>query len=45
MAVNYKDEHIIDLIDIVRQFDDGVIAVDNLNLYVRKGEFVTFFAT
>ena len=42
MAVNYKDEHIIDLIDIVRQFDDGVIAVDNLNLYVRKGEFVTF---
>ena len=42
MAVNYKDEHIIDLIDIVRQFDDGVVAVDNLNLYVRKGEFVTF---
>ena len=36
MAVNYKDEHIIDLIDIVRQFDDGVIAVDNLNLYVGK---------
>ena len=42
MAVNYKEEHIIDLIDIVREFDDGVIAVDNLNLYVRKGEFVTF---
>ncbi len=35
-------EKIIELVDITRQFDDGVVAVDNLNLYVRKGEFITF---
>ncbi len=35
-------EKIIELINIQRKFDDGVIAVDGLNLYVRKGEFITF---
>ncbi len=39
---NVKKEKIIELVDITRQFDDGVIAVDNVNLYVRKGEFITF---
>lgn len=37
-----KSEKIIELVGITRQFEDGMIAVDNINLYVRKGEFVTF---
>ena len=32
---------IIQLIDVCKQFD-GVSVVENMNLYVRKGEFVTF---
>ena len=39
---NVKDEKIIELVRLTRQFEDGVIAVDNIDLYVRKGEFVTF---
>ena len=35
-----KEEKIIELIDIEKTFD-GQTAVENLNLYVRKGEFVT----
>ena len=41
MAEN-KKEKIIELVDLKRQFEDGVVAVDSINLYVRKGEFVTF---
>ena len=37
-----SDEKIIELINLNRTFDDGVVAVDNINLYVRKGEFITF---
>jgi spermidine/putrescine transport system ATP-binding protein len=37
-----KSEKIIELVGITRQFEDGMVAVDNINLYVRKGEFVTF---
>ncbi len=37
-----KSEKIIELVGLTRQFDDGMIAVDNINLYVRKGEFITF---
>lgn len=37
-----KKEKIIELKNITRQFEDGVVAVDNINLYVRKGEFITF---
>ena len=37
-----SDEKIIQLVNLNRTFDDGVVAVDNINLYVRKGEFVTF---
>ena len=37
-----KREKIIEIIDLTRQFDDGVVAVDNISFYVRKGEFVTF---
>ena len=33
---------IIELQNVKRQFEDGVVVVDNLNLYVRKGEFITF---
>ena len=35
-------ENIIELIDITRKFEDGLIAVDGVNLSVKKGEFVTF---
>ena len=37
-----KNEKIIELVNITREFEDGLVAVDNINLYVRKGEFVTF---
>ncbi len=33
---------IIELQNVKRQFEDGVVVVDDLNLYVRKGEFITF---
>ena len=36
------DQKIIELVNLTRTFDDGVVAVDNVNLYVRQGEFVTF---
>ena len=36
-----KQSKIIQLIDVCKQFD-GVSVVENMNLYVRKGEFVTF---
>lgn len=34
--------HIINFVNVSKIFDDGTIAVDNFNLYVRKGEFITF---
>lgn len=37
-----KDENIIELKNITRRFEDGYIAVDNINLTIKKGEFVTF---
>ena len=36
-----KEEKIIELIGVEKVFD-GQTAVENLNLYVRKGEFITF---
>ncbi len=36
-----KSNRIIELIDVCKQFD-GVSVVEKMNLYVRKGEFVTF---
>ena len=36
-----KQTKIIQLIDVCKEFD-GVSVVENMNLYVRKGEFVTF---
>ena len=36
-----KDEKIIELIGVEKVFD-GQTAVENFNLYVRKGEFITF---
>ncbi len=42
MAKDQNNERkIIELIDVHKQFD-GVTVVENMNLYVRKGEFVTF---
>ncbi len=37
-----KSDKIIEIVGLTRQFDDGVIAVDNIDLDIRKGEFVTF---
>ena len=42
MANVKNNDKIIELVDITRQFEDGVVAVDNMNLYVKKGEFITF---
>ena len=42
MANAKNFDKIIELVDITRQFEDGVVAVDNMNLYVKKGEFITF---
>lgn len=36
------NENIIELIDVRKVFDDETIAVDNFNLKIKKGEFVTF---
>ena len=36
-----KAEKIIELINVTKSYD-GTVVVDNENLYVRKGEFVTF---
>ena len=37
-----KRDDIINLVDLRKEFDDGFVAVDNINLYVRRGEFITF---
>ncbi len=42
MNKNNSAENIIELIDVRKVFDDETVAVDNFNLQVRKGEFVTF---
>ncbi len=34
-------EKIIELVGLSRTFDDGFVAVDNIDLYIRKGEFIT----
>jgi spermidine/putrescine transport system ATP-binding protein len=36
------EQNIIELIDVRKVFDGDTIAVDNFNLQVKKGEFVTF---
>ena len=36
-----KDNVIIDLINVRKEFDDNVV-VEDFNFYVRKGEFITF---
>ena len=37
-----SDEHIIELKNITKTYDTGFTAVSDFNLYVRKGEFITF---
>jgi len=37
-----KSEKIIELVNVKREFEDGMVAVNDINLYVRKGEFITF---
>ena len=43
MEIATKDtaQRIIELKDVCKQFD-GVTVIENINLYIRKGEFVTF---
>ncbi len=41
MAIE-TNEKIIELVNVNRTFADGVVAVDDFNFYVRRGEFVTF---
>ena len=36
-----KNDTIIEMIDVTRQFDETTIAVDHVNLRIKKGEFVT----
>ena len=38
-----ESENIIELVDLTRVFEDGMVAVDKVNLKVKKGEFVTFW--
>lgn len=37
-----ESKNIIELIDVRKVFEDDTVAVDNFNLEVKKGEFVTF---
>ena len=37
-----ESEKIIELKNVSREFEDGFFAVDGMNLYIRRGEFVTF---
>lgn len=41
MEEKAKDK-IIELVNVSRMFEDETLAVDNVNLYVKKGEFITF---
>ena len=41
MAKTYTDQKIIELVNVSKEYD-GYLAVENTNLYVRKGEFITF---
>ena len=41
MAKLKKDEKIIEIVNVTKIFDDTA-AVDDVSLYVRKGEFITF---
>ena len=36
-----EKNRIIELVNVCKEFD-GVSVVENINLYVRKGEFITF---
>ncbi len=40
--MNDKREKIIEIVNLTREFEDGVVAVDDITFYVRKGEFITF---
>ncbi len=37
-----NEKNIIEVINLERTFEDGVVAISDLNLSVKKGEFVTF---
>ena len=37
-----RKERIIEIENLCREFDDGIVAVDNISFYVRRGEFITF---
>lgn len=37
-----KSEHFLEFRSLCRAFEDGFVAVDNFNLTIKQGEFVTF---
>ncbi|MBE5733558.1 MAG: ABC transporter ATP-binding protein [Clostridiales bacterium] len=37
-----KSDKIVEIVNLTREFEDGVVAVDDISFYVRKGEFITF---
>ncbi len=37
-----KKDKIIEIVNLTREFEDGVVAIDDISFYVRKGEFITF---
>ncbi len=39
--MKHKSNHIIEIVDVCKEFD-GMTVVENMNFYVRKGEFITF---
>ena len=41
-AMDNNSENIIELKNIKKRFDDNFVAVEDFNLEVKKGEFVTF---
>lgn len=42
MEYNAVSDNIIELRNITKRFEDGFVAVDDFNLTVKRGEFVTF---
>lgn len=41
-TIKEKKDKIIELKNVTREFEDGTVAVNDVNLYVREGEFLTF---
>lgn len=42
MSINTQSENILEFKSLCRSFEDGFVAVDDFNLTIKRGEFVTF---